>query len=386
MALVVALIAFGAWAATPRSARASSGRNARASLLAPAPAADACSEFVPVQPSALFSNVLKTSLPLISAIVPEVPPLSQLSVPIPTSPVAPAQTSPEVSASIATMRALPEIDVRWQATFLAPMGSGWLTITPPDTIDGLGTMVLTSWNIKSRGESVAVVVNDRPIGDLPSRGLAASLRDAMVALPCYAPNVSVQTEGNVERIEGRLSAGNGSEVLRQLIGLAIPGNPIGEMTLTIDSSTKVWQALDLRLVWAVLDVDVMGRRITWGPSGRVMLTFGDEQTQAVARPSVLPRSSPSTAQIVFAWLESSPPLHPYAHWLDTVFTFLDLRQTATMIDEDAWRRATLIEAWQRHGPGSDEYRAALREYRAWQEQIPLIGPVLHEVLRPAAGP
>ncbi len=385
VALALALIASGISGLAPRSVQASSLRVASGGAATRAPAADVCSQSLPAQSSAVLSSLLKNSLPLISVIAPEASSVSRLPVPIPTSSVAPVQTSPEIGASLAAMRALPRIDVRWEAVFLAPMGSGWLTITPPDAIEGEGTMVSTSWNFQTSGSQIAVTVNDRQIGQLPSQGLAASLRDVLLDLPCYAPNASVQREGQTERIQGRLTAGSGSEVMRQLIGLAIPGNPIGEMTLAVDSSTKVWQSLDLRLTWAVVDVDVMGRRITWGPSGRMVLTFGDQQRLAAARPSVLSQLGPSTAQLVFARLETLSPLQPYARWMDALLRFLDVRQIRTMIDEDPWRRATLVDAWQRHGRESDAYQTALREYQTWQEQIPLVGPILQYVFHQGAG-
>lgn len=366
-------------------ALASGGSASVAVTDASAATSDACAGQLTAQAPALFSTLLKNGLPLISAFAPDVPCLSQIAAPPPSPSIPEVQTLPDVDASIVAMRAQSRIDVRWQATFLAPLGSGWLTIAPPDGIDGQGTMASTSWDIRTNGDRIGVKVNDKAIVDLPSKGFATSLRDILVDLPCYAPNASLHQDGQIERLEGRLSAGSGSEVLRQLTGLVIPGSPIGEMTLAINSGPKTWQSLDLRLVWAVIDVDVLGRRITWGPSGRVLLTFAGDQTGSLPRPAVLSNTSTSTAQMVVGRVEEMPQVRPYATTIDAVFTFLDVRQARAMIDEEPWRRATLAYAQQHYGENSSEYQSALRDYQAWEQQIPLVGPVLRYIFKDAGG-
>lgn len=385
-ALAVGLVTSGASALPAPSALASSGSASVAVSGASATTSDVCAGQLPTQAPALFSNLVQNGLPLISAFAPDVPGLSQITTPPPSTSVPRVQMLPDVDASIAAMRAQSRIDVRWQATFLAPLGSGWLTIAPPDGIDGQGTMVSTSWDIRTNGDRIGVKVNDKAIVDLPSKEFATSLRDVLVDLPCYAPNATLHQDGQIERLEGRLSAGSGSEVLRQLTGLVIPGSPIGEMTLAINSGPKTWQSLDLRLIWAVVDVDVLGRRITWGPSGRVLLTFAGDQTVSPPRPAVLSNTSTSTAQMVVGRLEAMPQLHPYANTIDTVFTFLDVRQSRAMIDEEPWRRAALTYAWQHFGENSSEYESALREYRGWEQQIPLVGPVMRYIFKDTAVP
>ncbi|HVC33109.1 MAG TPA: hypothetical protein VNL16_06325, partial [Chloroflexota bacterium] len=307
-------------------------RHAEAAAPAPAStsAANACASQPTLQPSALLSTFVTTTLPLIPAGTPAAPRLAPLLAPAASASVPPSQIPLELGQSIMAMRALPKIDLRWQATFLAPIGSGWLTLTLPDAVDGQGTLASTSWRVATSGGQTAVQVGDSPAGNLPSSGLATALRDAVVDLPCSVPDATVRRAGDVDLLEGRLAPGGGSDLLRQVTGLVVPGRPIGELSLAIDPSTKTWRALDLRLVWSVVDVNVLGHQITWGPTGRVSLAFGDATTQPAASSTPLEQLSPSAAQLALNWLAQTPALSRFAGPVGVAFSFLDARQLRAM--------------------------------------------------------
>jgi hypothetical protein len=336
-------------------------------------------------PSWLSSFVAK-AIPFLNEAAPGMPTIPRLATLSSPSATASVQTLPEVDESIAAMRALSKIDVQWQATFLAPIGSGWFTLTPPDVVAGQGSMVATRWKVETSNDQAVLQINDSTIGGFPAKGIATTLRDAVLAAPCHVPNASLHQDGDVDLFEGRLSPGGGSDLLRQLTGLVVPGNPTGQISLAIDRRTKIWRTMDLRLVWAIVDVEILGRRITWGPGGRVWLTFADGAAPSTMVATASEERRPSTAHVLLGRLEEMPALHPYLDVIQSACTFLDVRQVPVMLDDEPRQRAAVIIAWQRHGGHSSEYQDALRQYEAWERQIPLIGPFLRFIFHEMANP
>jgi len=336
-------------------------------------------------PSWLSSFVAK-AIPFVNEAAPDMPTIPQPATL--SSPSAPAsvQTLPEVDESIAAMRALSTIDVQWQATLLVPIGSGWFALTPPDVVAGQGSMVATRWKVETSNDQAVLQVNDSTVGRFPAKGIGTTLRDAVLAAPCYAPNASLHDDGDVDLFEGRLSPGGGSDLVRQLTGLVVPGNPTGQVSLAIDRRTKIWRTMDLRLVWAIIDVEILGHRITWGPGGQIWLTFADAMAPSTMATAASKEKSPSTAQMLLGRLEEMPALHPYVEVIQSACTFLDVRQVPGMLDDEPPQRAAVTIAWQRHGGDSSDYQDALRHYEAWEHQIPLIGPFLRFVFRETANP
>jgi hypothetical protein len=47
-----------------------------------------------------------------------------------------------------------------------------------------------------------------------------------------------------------------------------------------------------------------------------------------------------------------------------------------MVDDEPRWRAALVTTEQRGQPSGPEYQAALRGYRTWEHEIPLLGPLL----------
>lgn len=379
-AIVTVLVASTFPLAWPEGALAANGpTRAMASPGASDGQASSCASQPVAQTSALLSSYLTTALPLLSQAGLDTADLSRSVTPSVLAPTTPVQILPELDQSIATMRTQPKLDVRWQATFLAPVGSGWLTLTPPNGVDGQGTMASRSWQVSTSGDRTTIRVDDKVVGDLPSSGVATALRDVLVSLPCYASNAVVRHDGASDHVDGRLEPGAESETLRQMTGLVVPGSPISQFSLAIDPKTKTWQSLEIRLIWAIVDVDVLGHRITWGPGGRVSLAFGDEKNLNDAAAIILPRRSPSAAQIAMNRLNPIPALQPVAGPASEAFAFLDVRQLLAMRDEQPIVRAAVETAWQRGGENSPDYRNALRRYRDWERQTPLVGPFLRYV-------
>lgn len=362
--------------AAPGAVVAASTRNAEARFCSNQPAA---------QPSALLSSLVTTTLPFVSANLPAAgSPVSALT-PAPTAVATPSELPPEVVESMATMQALPRIDLRWQATFLAPVGSGWLVLSPPDAVDGWGSLAGTSWKLTTNADRTAVQVGDRAVGDLPAAGLAAVVRDLLVSLPCYLPNASVRRVGGMDLVEGRLMPGSGSDLVRQVTGLILPGNPIGQVSLAIDPVSKDWRALDLQLVWAIVDVEVLGQRITWGPSGRISLSFGDDTLPTTVQSEALARISPSSAELGLAQLRQVSVLQPVTGPARVAVAFLDVRQLRAMLAQEPVVRTAATTAWQRDGEHTTSYADAVQRYRGWEEGAPLVGPFLRYVFRAGAG-
>jgi len=332
-----------------------------------------------------FSSYIATALPLLSQSGLDTSKLSTAIVPSVIAPPASAQVPPEIDESITAMRTLPRLDVHWQATFVAPVGSGWLVLAPPDAVDGQGIVASRSWKLTTNANQVAILVDDQTVGTVPSKGVSTTVRDAILSLPCNVPNLTVTHDGAMDRFEGRLEPGVESDLVRQLTGLVLPGSPTGQISLAIDPRTHVWRALEIRVIWPIVNLSIFSHPIVWGPSGRVALTFGNEQSSADASSTALPRPSPSAAMLALDGIEAHPALRQVAGPTGLAFTFLDIRQIGAMRDQEPVLRSAISTAWQQGGATSTEYSDAIQRYRDWERQTPLVGPFLR-YLFPGSSP
>jgi hypothetical protein len=137
----------------------------------------------------MLASFVSTTLPLAGTALPKTGELAAVPAFPALSTAAPATLPPEVEASVGAMRALPSVDLRWQATFVVPLGSGWLTLAPPDRVEGAGRMVSTAWTMKTSGDQLSVDVGGRPVGDLPAAGTAGScaMRCWLCRVTCPIP-------------------------------------------------------------------------------------------------------------------------------------------------------------------------------------------------------
>lgn len=332
-----------------------------------------------------FSSYIATALPLLSQAGVDTSKLSTSIVPSVGTPPDSAQVPPEINESITAMRTLPRMDVHWQATFVAPVGSGWLILTPPDAVDGQGIVASRSWKVATNADQVAVQVNDQTVGTVPSKGISTTVRDVILSLPCNVPSLTATRDGTMDRFEGRLEPGVESDLIRQLTGLVLPGSPTGQISLAIDARTHVWRALEIRVIWPIVNLSILSHPIVWGPGGRIALTFGNEQFSADASSAALPRPSPSAAMLALGGIESHPALRQVAGPASLVFTFLDLRQIRAMREQEPVLRSAISTAWQQGGDTSTEYGDAIQRYRDWERQTPLVGPFLR-YLFPGSSP
>ncbi len=333
-----------------------------------------------------FSTYLATALPLLSQDGIDTSALrATIASPAVTSPAS-ASVPPEIDDSITAMRALQKIDVHWQATFIAPVGSGWLSLAPPDSLEGQGIMAARSWKVTTSGGEVGVQVDDQTVGAVPSKGVAAIVRDAMLGLPCNVPRYTVTRDGAMDRFDGRLQPGVESDLLRQITGVTLPGTPTAMVSLAVDSQTHTWRAMEVRVVWPIVDTTVFGHPVVWGPGGRIALTFGTDQAPISPANVALPRQSPSAASLAASGIDSRPALKPIAGPVSAAITFLDIRALAGMRDQEPVLRSAISNAWQQGGGNSTDYQDAIQRYRDWERQTPLVGPFLRYVFPDLSAP
>jgi len=328
-----------------------------------------------VQISSLWSSFLSTAVPLVSEYAPDAARLAGSTSSALRSPTT-VNVPVDVAGSVDAMRARSRLDLQWQASFLAPIGSGSLTLNPPDQVDGEGTILSTTWAARTAQQNAEVQVDGKTVVSLPSNGLAKALRDALLSLPCYAPNLTARHDGGLTSVQGRLEPGSTSDLLKAVTGVVVPGSPIGEMTLTIDPGSKSWRGLDLRLIWAIVDVRVLGRQVTWGPSANVHMTFGGDVGAGQADGALAYRE-PSAARMLLGRIAGTSALSSVAKPVALVVNVLETRQAWAMLDEEESRRAAISNGWSRGGDASPAYQVAIHDYQAWERQIPLVGPFLH---------
>src|SRR5579884_2005157 len=141
-ALIVTLVVGCAPASLPfGDGQASSApASSSADLSAAGKSSDLCSAQPTLQLSALLSSFVTTAMPILSPYGPQAAQLTppNVAIPAPSATPVPSEASRELEESIRVMRSLPKVDVHWQVMSFAPVGSGWLTLTTPDRVDGQG--------------------------------------------------------------------------------------------------------------------------------------------------------------------------------------------------------------------------------------------------------
>jgi hypothetical protein len=170
------------------------------------------------------------------------------------------------------MRALPRIEVQAQANLLFMRGSGQLKLVMPDGVEGQWEGLGQSVHLLPNQGGTAVIVNGRHRGYLPAKGAASAVRDSMLDLLTYVSKWQVKQEGSSYHLEGQLPR-DMVQTLTRTLGVDVPGDPHGQMMLAIDTRSKVWQRLELKVTWALASLSLFGQEIELGPSGNMSVAF-----------------------------------------------------------------------------------------------------------------
>lgn len=177
-----------------------------------------------------------------------------------------------VEESTAVVRAQPELTVQGEGSLLGLSASGGLSLSGPDTMTGQGTVAGLAWSVADAGGQTMLRIRDWTIDSIPSRGAATVIRDAILGLPSAASSWSLQSVGNQAQLSGRYTP-EGLESVYRSLGISAPGNPLTQVVLTVDAGTHLWQTLEFRLSWAVIDTTILGYHLSVGPAATISLSF-----------------------------------------------------------------------------------------------------------------
>lgn len=310
--------------------------------------------------------------------------------PGPSPAPAPAQAQAVVAESIAAMRGQQRIELRSKTDLLMASGSARAVLSLPDGLDGEGDAAGVAWSAATAGGRTAVTINGEPVVNVTSKGVATQVRDILLGLPMYASDWTGRLEKGSYRLEGRIPTGGLDALLRE-IGADLPGTPRANVILTVDERSKLWQTLQVVLLWPVVDYRILGQEVVLGPAASTFIDLGNRPAAATSgapRPGGIGEVlgleisgeerelAHSTAEGAVTAMGRVEALKPLAQPLGLVFTILNLRTAVKMLGEAPQQRASLQAVKKRYAEDSVQYDDALRRYREWQYRMPLVGPFL----------
>ena len=314
--------------------------------------------------------------------------------------------------SVAAMRALPAVQLRGRVdTPLFVGGTGRLALRFPSGMEGEGEAGGVPWSIGQAEGRRRLRVNGWSVpewaaGNDVAHGWNAFL-DAMLLLDGWTLTV----DGDHYALTSALRQDVTSSLRREL-GVPLPGDPTGRAVILVDPGRRTWDAISLSFQWPLVSTSVAGMPIQIGPGASAEIVFG-ERPLAVTRPvggqpvtavqqlasrlGLPAPGGPSTGrdtdaegvarrqlaesgiELSLARLRSVPGVGAAAGAGEGLLLTLDVRKGLVMLGEEPQRRTAVESAHRQFGDGSQEYADALRRYRVWQYETPLIGPFLRFV-------
>lgn len=175
-----------------------------------------------------------------------------------------------LAESVSAMRLQANILATADANLLLVKGSGQLSLTMPDGVDGEGSMSGVSWSVHTTGPSRGLFVADHFIGDIGTRGAAVQVRDAVVIAVQEVSDWAVRDNGPTYQLNASLPIEEVDKFARDL-GIPVRGRPSAKLSLVMDHESKLWQQLRLDVSWPAVRATVVGREIEVGPGGTAVL-------------------------------------------------------------------------------------------------------------------